>query len=78
MQLTAAGLQVRVMVSAVPIPPELPVLIVQPVRGMPAQVTIVITAAVLSSISEIIVNYVNTKKNNSGFGLILYLWTEDR
>ena len=78
MQFTAGGLQVRVMVSAVPVPPEFPVLIVQPVRGMPAQVTIVITAAVLSSISEIIVNYVNTKKNNSGFGLILYLWTEDR
>ena len=54
MQLTAAGLQVRVMVSAVPVPPEFPVLIVQPVRGMPAQVTIVITAAVFSSISEII------------------------
>ena len=57
MQLTAARLQVRVMVSGVPIPPELPpaVPIVRPVRGMPAQVTIVITAAVLSCISEIIV-----------------------
>ena len=72
MQFTAGGLQVRLMVSAVPVPPKLPVLIERPVRGMPAQVTIVITAAVLSNISEIIEKYVNTN-NNSGFGLILYL-----
>ena len=68
MQLTAAGLQVRVAVSAVPIPPELPpaVPIVRPVRGMPAQVTIVITAAVLSCISEIIVKWTDMQS--------FYLW----
>ena len=55
MQFTAVGLQIRIMLSAVPIPPELApaVPVVRPVRGVSAQVTIVITAAVFPRISEI-------------------------
>ena len=80
MQLTAARLQVRVMVSCVPIPPELPpaVPIVRPVRGMPAQVTIVITAAVLSRISEIIVKYVNTKYIQGLVCFFIWEWTDEQ
>ena len=80
MQLTAAGLQVRVMVSCVPLPPYLPpaVPIVRPGRGMPAQGTIVITAAVLSRISGIVDKYVSTKYIQGLVCFFIWEWTDEQ
>ena len=76
MQFTAAGLQIWIMMSAVPVTPELApaVPIVRPVRGMSAQVTIIITAAMFPRISEIFEKLIENR-----FGLTFFsVWTDEQ